>query len=110
MEKQYEKVYQEMTEYYRKENESLITNLDLLQSAIVRVIETKKEFNDTDHFKNYLKSAVRTGRIDVNQQRENLVSLSTNDKETGLESYQVSIPEKDYHLYILKQSQKPFTP
>ena len=104
MEKEQEKIYREMMDYHRGINDDTAT--DLLQAAIVRILETGKEFNDTDHFRNYLRSAVKTRRIDVNQQRENLVSLSSKDVETDPESFQVSIPERDYHLYKWILTQK----
>ena len=97
MEKEQEKIYAETVSSYRERGDEM--SQDLLQAAIVRILETGKKFNDVDHFRNYLRSAINTRRIDVNQQRENLVSLSGNDKETDMESFQVSIPERDYHLY-----------
>lgn len=107
MKREHEKIYQEMTEYYTRKSESVVTDLDLLQNAMVRVIETKKEFNDLDHFRNYLKSAVKTKRLDMKgkQQKENLVSLNDKETQTEIESYQVSIP-RDYHLYKWIMTQK----
>ena len=80
-----EKIYRELWAKF-----SFDENLqDSLQFAMVKILENKPTFNDDSHFRNYLLSAVKTGRIDIEQQKENLVSLSNLDKETDLESYQV---------------------
>jgi len=98
MEKEKVKVYQDLMEFSSRQEESKVTDQDLIQSAIVRALETGKKFNDDNHFKAYLKSAIRSKRIDTEQQKENLVSLSDTDIGNEIETFAVSIP-KDYYLY-----------
>lgn len=77
---------------------------DLLQSAYLTALEKGLEFNNSNHFENYLKGFINRKQIIITQQREKLISLNTSENwnsnlETKTENSSLVYYPKNYDLY-----------
>lgn len=70
-----------------------VSAMDSLNIGVLSALESKKEFNDLSHAKNYLWNWIKGKEIRTQQQQKNLISLNDTEVSSQVDAIHFQMPE-----------------